>query len=41
MELYLTVNGDRAALRVASGLWECVCGWSWLSWGDVDHLDEL
>ena len=39
MELYLTVNGDRAALRVASGLWECVCGWSGLAWGDVSTED--
>ena len=35
MELYLTVNGRRAALRVSSGLWECVSGWSGLAWGDV------
>ena len=35
MELYLTVNGDRAALRVSSGLWECVSGWSGLAWGEV------
>ena len=35
MELYLTVNGSRTALRVSSGLWECVSGWSGLAWGDV------
>lgn len=35
MELYLTVNGARAALRVSSGLWECVSGWSGLAWGCV------
>ena len=35
MELYLTVNGSRAALRVSSGLWECVSGWSGLAWGDI------
>lgn len=35
MELYLTVNGSRAALRVSSGLWECVSGWSGLAWGEV------
>ena len=39
MELYLTVNGDRAALRVNSGLWECVSGWSGLAWGDVLSTD--
>ena len=35
MELYLTVNGSRAALRVSSGLWECVTGWSGLAWGNI------
>ena len=35
MELYLTANGDRAALRVSSGLWECVSGWSGLAWGEI------
>ena len=38
MELYLTVNGSRAALRVSSGLWECVSGWSGLAWGDAVTL---
>ena len=35
MELYLTLNGGRAALRVNSGLRECVSGWSGLAWGEL------
>lgn len=35
MALSLTINGGRAALRVNSGLWECVQGWSGLGWGHV------
>ena len=35
MELYLTINGSRAALRVNGALRECVPGWNGLAWGEI------
>ena len=39
MELCLTINGSRAALRVNGALGECVPGWDGLAWGEVTAED--
>ena len=39
MELCLTINGSRAAIRVNGALGECVPGWDGLAWGEVTAED--
>ena len=39
MELHLTINGSRAAIRVCGALGECVPGWEGLAWGEVTTED--